>query len=85
MLRRLVEENGRRLDTIDSTGTRGVGVLQIQITDLAKDFAAHEAKHEADESRRSSARRWAWSFAAAGVASMAAVLGLLADIATHLH
>jgi hypothetical protein len=85
MLARRVDENARRLDSIDSTGTRGVGVLQLQITDLAKDFAAHEKQHEIQESRRAGARRWAWSMAVAGVASMAAALGLLVDIATHVR
>jgi hypothetical protein len=85
MLAARVEENARRLEIIDTSGTRGVGVLQLQITDLAKDFAAHEKMHEIADARRTSGRRWAWTFAAAGLASVAAILTLLADIASKLH
>lgn len=85
MLERQVEENARRLNTIDASGTRGVGVLQLQITDLAREFAKHEEKHAQDETRRVAARRWGWTFVAAGAASMAAVITLLVDIASHLH
>jgi hypothetical protein len=85
MLAARVDENARRLDAIDTSGTRGVGVLQMQITDLAKDFAAHEQKHEQAESKRVTGRRWAIGAAIAAVASMCAVLALLADIASHLR
>lgn len=47
MLRQQVGDNARRLDSIDASGTRGVGIVQVQLTDLAKDVAALRAQlHE---------------------------------------
>lgn len=64
MLARTVAENGRRLDTIDMSGTRGVGVVQVQLTELAKDVSAlttrmdrHIDDHEKEEKARLAQRR----------------------------
>ena len=81
---------------MDRDGTRGVAVLQAQLTDLAKDMAelkgesrtwqqAHESQHQADAAERVSGRRWLVTTAIAGLASMAAAIGLLIDIAAHVH
>lgn len=85
MLVQRVDENARRIDSIDVTGTRGVGVLQLQITDLAKDFAAHEKVHEQAESKRTIGRRWGIGAAIAGIASLCAVIALLVDIASNMR
>lgn len=77
MLAERVSENARRLDTIDQGGTRGVAVVQLQITELAKDFAKHEEQHTAAEARRLSGRRWA---IALGVAAIAAIDGPMVTI-----
>lgn len=85
-----------RVDSIDRDGTRGVAVLQAQMTDLAKDVAelkgeshtwqeAHERQHMADAAERVSGRRWLVTTAIAGLASMATAIGLLIDIASHVH
>jgi len=88
MLANTVSENQRRLDMIDQSGTRGVGVLQVQITDLAKDIArldlrldGHEHEHEVERKERSSAR---WKLAALVVALFAAIEGpLITLLLTH--
>jgi hypothetical protein len=92
MLRDQVRDNAGRLDAIDSTGTRGVAVIAAQVTDVIKDVAElrnelgkHEDKHVAEEKARVAGRRWALGFACAGLASMAAVIGLLLDIAATVH
>jgi hypothetical protein len=66
MLRDLVTENARRLDEIDRTGTRGVAVLAVQVSELTKDVGGvqtqleeHRREHVADARARVSARRWA--------------------------
>lgn len=39
MLRQMVAASSSRLDSIDTSGTRGVGVVQAQLTDVVKDLA----------------------------------------------
>ena len=70
MLSRQVEDNARRLDNIDTTGTRGVAVLAVQITELAKDFSRHEEKHDRADAARLTARRWLWGAVIAGIAAI---------------
>lgn len=89
MLTSQVTENGRRLDMIDQSGTRGVGVIQQQITDLAKDVAGltvrmdrHESEHEADKRERASAR---WKLAALAVAMVASVDGPVIAVLISRH
>lgn len=70
MLQQTVNELYRRLEAIDQGGTRGVAVLQLQITDLAKDFAGHEKLHEVAQSRALTGRRWAIALAVAAIAAI---------------
>jgi hypothetical protein len=85
-----------RVDAMDTHGTRGVGAIQLQVAELVKDFgdlradnrawqAAHEKQHEQDKQDRVNGRRWLIGIGLAAVASMTAVIGLLLDIASHLH
>lgn len=85
-----------RIEQIDASGSRGVGVLMTQVGELVKDMAdmraetrtwqgQHERHHEQDARDRIAGRRWLIGVGVAGVASMAAMLGLLVDIAGHLH
>lgn len=39
LLRQIVAGQGQRLETIDSSGTKGVAVVQAQMTDVVKDLA----------------------------------------------
>lgn len=77
MLAQQVTTNAARMDAIDASGTRGVGVLLQQITDLAKDvhglelkLEQHDREHETDRRDRASGRRWLWGMAIALLTSI---------------
>jgi hypothetical protein len=89
MLRDQVTENQRRLDAIDASGTRGVGVIAVQVAEVIKDVADlrqdmrdHQRGHEKENQSRSSARRWAWGF---GLAALAAIESPLFWLLAHTH
>jgi hypothetical protein len=86
----------QRVDQIDSGGTRGVGIIQNQITDLIKEVAelkqetrawqtTHETQHEKDERDRTTGRRWLVGTGIAGIGCMIAILGLLVQLAQEIH
>lgn len=114
LLKGMVERNASRTDDLDNHGTRGVGVIQSQLTDVIKDLAEvkaetkaeladtksevstlrtemegrfdkHAKQHEDEVKARITARRWLIGIGIAGLASLAAVGGLLYDIMSHLH
>jgi hypothetical protein len=92
MLARTVAENARRLDSIDRGGTRGVAVVQLQVSDLAKDVAKlaerldqHERDHQQDARDRRTGRRYLITTVIAGATALAGLYGLLADVLAHLH
>lgn len=75
---------------------RGVITLQAQVRELATDLAelkgktdawqeGHDRRHGQDERDRITARRWLIGTGIAGVAAMATAIGLLVDIAAHIH
>lgn len=89
MLRQVVSDNARRLESIDTSGTRGVGVLQQQITDLAKDVSAvavrqekHDREHASDAKARASSRRW---MIGTGIAFLAMIEGPLIYLISMHH
>jgi len=84
-----LREDMRRMDDV---GTRGVGAVQIQLTDAIKDIGelradlkAHQVEHKREEERRAAGRRWAIGSALGAGTLLVAMLGLLIDIAGHLH
>lgn len=94
--RREVDQLRDRIERIDDHGTRGVGALQTQVTDLVKDiaelkadlntrFEAHQRVHDQDHADRISGRRWLIATGLAGVSTMGGILALLWDILQHLH
>lgn len=94
--RREIDRVNTRIDTLDRDGTRGVGVLQSQLTDLAKDMAelkgesrtwqqTHEHQHQADAAERLSGRRWLVTTAIAALALLITAIGLLVGIVAHMH
>ena len=96
MLRQTVSDNAQRLNTIDHDGTRGVGVLQQQITEVVRDLAelktetsswqsTHTQQHEAVQKERRETRRWVFGFAVAALASLGTIGGLLFEILSRLH
>ena len=96
MLRQVVDDVTRRLEAMDSGGTRGVGAMAVQVAELAKDFGElktdvntrfeqHIRQHDADLKSRTAARRWMIGTAVVGAGSMAAVIVMLLDLITRLH
>jgi len=93
MLAAQVAANAQRLNDIDSTGTRGVLVVQTQLADLKGDVVSgfaetkiwqgrHEQEHRDEAKSRTNTRRWAWGL---GVAALAALESPLLVLIAHLH
>jgi hypothetical protein len=81
---------------LDEHGTRGVQALLVQLTEVVKDmsemksevnarFDAHQRIHDQDHKERQEGRRWFFMAAVTFIGVMAAVIGLLVDIAGKLH
>jgi hypothetical protein len=90
--RRELDQLRQELIRMDDHGTRGVSVVQTQLTDVIKDmlelkgemskrFAEHQRLHEREEDQRSSNRKWALGFAVA----VLGMLGGLYPFVAHLH
>jgi|SRR6266568_2523920 len=86
----------RKVDFIDQNGSRGMGVLAIQVAEIIKDlgildtrvenrFAEHAAQHQREAEVRSGNRKWVMTTAIGGVASMGGLYALIINIAAHLH
>lgn len=84
------------LHRLDDHGSRGVGSLQIQVTDVIKDllelkndvnsrFEKHEKEHTEDKQNRIIARRWLAGFAITMIIALVAVIGLLLQIYTEIR
>jgi hypothetical protein len=87
MLKSQVTDSARRIDAIDQSGTRGVGIVQVQLTDLAKDVAAlgarmdtHDREHESEARDRRSSRRWMVATAIAFMAMLETPLIYLVSV-----
>jgi hypothetical protein len=89
---RVVNDNAKRLELIDAGGTRGVGAMSVQITEVIKDVSAlqqqlgtfqreHEDQHRREATARVVGRRWAIGTA---VAFLVAIEGPLAYL-IHVH
>lgn len=70
LLKLMVTQNQARLESMDVTGTRGVGALQTRMDDFLRDFAGfkvdvsndfkdHMQVHERDKQEHSANRKWA--------------------------
>src|SRR5215472_5899343 len=81
---------------IDDHGSRGVGVIQSQLTDLVKDmtelksevntrFEGHQREHDRESRDRMAARRWLIGIGISGVLAATAVGTLLFEIMQKLH
>lgn len=89
MLASRVTENARRIDMIDSGGTRGVAVLAVQVQEVAKDVAAvakdmeaHDQRHEKEQQQRASNRKW---MVGAVIAGIAAIDGPIVSVLLAVH
>lgn len=93
MLRDQVAANAGRLDAIDRGGTRGVGALSVQITEVIKDVSGvqrdladfrrdHAEQHDREQAARVVTRRWLIGTIIAGFVALEAPLAV---VVTHLH
>lgn len=93
---REVDQLRAELNRLDDHGTRGTQALLVQLTELVKDisemksevnarFESHQKVHDQDHKDRQESRRWAIMAAITFIGVMAAVIGLLVDIAGKLH
>ena len=80
ILRAAIAENSRRIEQTQTTAT-GLAVLSVQVGEVVKDVGAlgaelaeHRRAHEAAAASRAAARRWAFGFAVAALASLWAPL-----------
>ena len=96
LLKDMVTGNATRMESIDVHGTRGVAVIQEQVTELIKDLtemktttgtwqASHDAEHKASLRDRVTGRRWLIGIGLAGISSMAAVIAMLFQVLHHVH
>lgn len=93
MLREMVNDNAKRLDEIDRSGTRGVGALSVQVAEVIKDVAdvrrdlgdfrhEHAEQHQAEQAARVVTRRW---LVVTLIAAFAAIEGPLTYLIAHLR
>lgn len=86
----------RRVEEIDVGGTRGTGAITVQLSQLSRDLseyrvtnaswqAAHEAEHTSEINRRASNRKWIIGTVIAGLATMSAVVIMLATLLFRIH
>lgn len=79
---------------IDDHGTRGVGTIQAQLTEVVKDvtelkgdmnsrFAEHQRQHEREQSDRAVNRRWGIGIAVALLGAIGGLYPLFLYVATH--
>lgn len=75
----------RRLNDIDTHGTRGTGVLEQRILDLTSDVATLQARMEQTQQDRATNRKWIIGlvFTFAGV--VISTLTLLASVLQNAH
>jgi hypothetical protein len=94
--RREVDILRGELHRLDDHGSRGVGAIQAQLTDLVKDvtemksemnsrFEAHQRVHDQDHRDRAAGRRWLVGTGIAALMAMVAVLGLLVEILARVR
>ena len=94
--RREVDILRDQVNRMDSSGTRGVTALQLQMTDLVKDitelrssvdkrFEKHEKEHVLEKRDRTSARHWAIATSLTVLVAMCTVIGLLLEILARVH
>jgi len=89
MLAARVDENGKRIETMDQQGTRGAAPLALQISELSKDLvtlAEQLHKHQTDHTEENSARitRLRWLIMAV-IAAIAVIETPVLYIAAHIR
>ena len=74
-----------RIDTMDARGTAGAGSFQVRLEAVERDLAALRAQTAAEKHQRAADRRWLIGAVFGAVATIAAVVSLLATYVFHVH
>ena len=88
LLKQIVNSNQMRLESMDQGGSRGVGVVQAQLTEVARDLAElkaevdkrfdrHQLVHEQEADQRVAGRRWSVGTVLAILTLLVAILALV--------
>jgi hypothetical protein len=96
LLKEIVTGSQTRMESIDVHGTRGVAVIQEQVTELIKDLVelktssevwqkAHDAEHKTAQRDRIVGRRWLIGIGFAGVSAMAGMIAVLTEVLGKIH
>lgn len=82
----------RRVEAIDQGGTRGIGRMNEQITQLVRDFARvegelseHEKYHAQEARQRATDRRWRIGTTIVAFGVLITIMGLLVQIRFGTH
>ena len=82
--RRELDRLWARVDAMDANGTRGIAIVQSQLSEVIKDLAklegrieVHDQVHVQESRDRVSGRRWMASTAIAVLVLLVAIIGLL--------
>ena len=75
----------RRIDTMDAHGTSGAAAFQVRLEAVERDLGALRAQLAAEKARRGADRRWLIGAVFSAVATIAAVVSLLAVYVFHVH
>ena len=85
MLVSQVEDNKRTIERIDTTGTRGVGVLSAQIAEVIRDVGKLQTDFTDHTKAHVNSRRFTITTIIAAIAAFATVIGFLVEIAIQVH
>jgi hypothetical protein len=85
MLKQVVSDNQARLLSIDEHGTRGVGIVQVQLNEVIKDLAELKTSFESEKQMRKQSGRWRIDTVIAFMAMIAAIVLTAADLLTRSH
>lgn len=86
LLKQIVADNQMRLLSIDEHGTRGVGIVQVQLNEVIKDLADLKLSHEQEKQARRTTGKWLVGTIIAFMVMAATVLGTVVQLAsTHGH
>ncbi len=96
MLKEMVSISNIRMESIDNHGTRGVAVIQEQVTELIKDLTElkvtseswqtkHGEEHKTDLRNRITGRRWLIGMGVTGIGAMGGLIALVLQLLSRVH
>lgn len=85
LLKSMVKDLGDRLTSIDEHGTRGVAVIQAQLTELIKDLVEMKTELANEKTARLTGRRWLIGVGIAGIAACGGLITAVIAVLQHVH